>query len=145
MQLNQLNRKHRRIRSRSVGRGGRRGKTSGRGTKGQKARAGHKMRPEIRDIIKKLPRLRGRGKHPLKSIVASSAVIPISLIERHYASGETVSKKTMQEKKLIGKRVASVVIVGGGSLGKKLTVTDCRLSASARRAIEKAGGVIVAP
>ena len=46
-----------------VGRGGKRGKTSGRGTKGQKARSGHKIRPAFRDIIKKIPKLRGRGKN----------------------------------------------------------------------------------
>ncbi len=44
-----------------VGRGGKRGKTSGRGTKGQDARAGHRKRPQMRDTIKKLPKLRGEG------------------------------------------------------------------------------------
>jgi len=44
-----------------VGRGGKRGKTAGRGTKGQNARAGRKKRPELRDIIKKLPKRRGYG------------------------------------------------------------------------------------
>lgn len=42
-----------------VGRGGKHAKTSGRGGKGQTARAGNKRRPELRDIIKKLPKLRG--------------------------------------------------------------------------------------
>ena len=36
-----------------IGRGGKRGTYSGRGIKGQKARAGHRIRPEIRDILKK--------------------------------------------------------------------------------------------
>jgi large subunit ribosomal protein L15 len=47
-----------------VGRGGKRGKTSGRGGKGQTARAGHKIRPEIRDLIKKLPKRRGSRQEP---------------------------------------------------------------------------------
>ena len=51
----------------AVGRGGKRGKTSGRGTKGQNARAGRKKRPEMRDFIKRIPKLRGRGKSPFKS------------------------------------------------------------------------------
>ena len=42
-----------------VGRGGKHAKTSGRGGKGQTARAGNKRRPELRDIIKKLPKNRG--------------------------------------------------------------------------------------
>lgn len=55
------------MKSVQVGRGGKRGKTSGKGTKGQNARAGRKKRPEIRDFIKRFPKLRGRGKNSLKS------------------------------------------------------------------------------
>jgi ribosomal protein L19E len=51
-----------------VGRGGGRGKTSGRGTKGQKARAGHRIMPAIREQLKKLPKMRGRGVGGLRSI-----------------------------------------------------------------------------
>jgi len=67
MQFHNLQSKTKRKKSRQVGRGGTRGKTSGRGTKGQNARAGHKKRPEMRDIIKRVPKLRGRGKSSLKS------------------------------------------------------------------------------
>ena len=67
MQFHNLRSKTKRKKSRQVGRGGTRGKTSGRGTKGQNARAGRKKRPELRDIIKHLPKLRGRGKSSLKS------------------------------------------------------------------------------
>ncbi len=44
-----------------VGRGGKRGTYSGRGIKGQKSRAGRKMRPAIRDLIQRTPKLRGVG------------------------------------------------------------------------------------
>lgn len=67
MQFHTLKRKTKNKKSRQVGRGGTRGKTSGRGTKGQNARAGHKNRPELRDFIKRVPKLRGRGKSSLKS------------------------------------------------------------------------------
>ena len=67
MQFHNLQAKTKRKFSRQVGRGGTRGKTAGRGTKGQNARAGHKKRPEMRDIIKPIPKLRGRGKSSLKS------------------------------------------------------------------------------
>ena len=67
MQLHTLSRKTPNKKSRSVGRGGKRGKTSGRGTKGQNARAGRKKRPELRDFIKRVPKLRGRGRSSLKS------------------------------------------------------------------------------
>lgn len=67
MQFHDLKAKTKRKYSRQVGRGGTRGKTSGRGTKGQNARAGRKKRPEMREIIKRIPKLRGRGKSSLKS------------------------------------------------------------------------------
>jgi len=59
MQIHQLKRQHKNKKDRIVGRGGKHAKTSGRGGKGQTARAGNKRRPELRDIIKKLPKLRG--------------------------------------------------------------------------------------
>ena len=54
-----VTRKHKNKKDRLVGRGGKHAKTSGRGGKGQTARAGNKRRPELRDIIKKLPKNRG--------------------------------------------------------------------------------------
>ena len=68
MQFHNLERNKSNRKSRQVGRGGKRGKTSGRGTKGQNARSGRKKRPEIRDTIKHVPKLRGRGRSSLKSL-----------------------------------------------------------------------------
>ncbi|MEJ0002014.1 MAG: hypothetical protein WDN09_02440 [bacterium] len=59
MQIHNVVRKHKNKKDRIVGRGGKHAKTSGRGGKGQTARAGNKRRPELRDIIKKLPKHRG--------------------------------------------------------------------------------------
>lgn len=59
MQIHELKRKNKNKKDRIVGRGGKHAKTGGRGGKGQTARAGNKRRPELRDIIKKLPKLRG--------------------------------------------------------------------------------------
>lgn len=59
MQIHNLKRLHKNKGDRQIGRGGRRGKTAGRGGKGQTARAGNKRRPELRDIIKRLPKNRG--------------------------------------------------------------------------------------
>jgi len=59
MQIHEVKRKHKNKKDRLVGRGGKHAKTSGRGGKGQTARAGNKRRPELRDIIKKLPKNRG--------------------------------------------------------------------------------------
>lgn len=59
MQIHNLKRKNKNKKDRLIGRGGKHAKTAGRGGKGQTARAGNKRRPELRDIIKKLPKLRG--------------------------------------------------------------------------------------
>lgn len=59
MQIHNLKRVHKNKKDRIIGRGGKHAKTSGRGGKGQTARAGNKRRPELRDIIKKLPKNRG--------------------------------------------------------------------------------------
>ncbi len=59
MQIHNLKRQHKNKRDRIIGRGGKHAKTSGRGGKGQTARAGNKRRPELRDIIKRLPKNRG--------------------------------------------------------------------------------------
>ena len=59
MQIHNLRRQHKNKKDRLIGRGGKHAKTAGRGGKGQTARAGNKRRPELRDIIKKLPKNRG--------------------------------------------------------------------------------------
>ena len=69
MQIHDLKRKNKNKRDRLVGRGGKHAKTSGRGGKGQTARAGNKRRPELRDIIKKLPKNRGYSFHSVRKAV----------------------------------------------------------------------------
>lgn len=59
MQLHELKPIHKRKKPKRIGRGGKRGTYSGRGVKGQKARAGRKLKPIIREIIKRYPKIRG--------------------------------------------------------------------------------------
>jgi len=145
MQLHELKPKSTRARSRRVGRGGVRGKTSGRGTKGQKARAGHRIRPEIRDFIKKLPKQRGRGKNINKAFREKATPVNLAGLEKAFKAGEMVDPKSLIERKLIrnrGEKTPRVKILGHGDLSKKLTVSGCEVSAKAKEAIEKAGGSI---
>ena len=69
MQIHNLKREHKNKRDRLVGRGGKHAKTAGRGGKGQTARAGNKRRPELRDIIKKLPKKRGYQFKSIRKLV----------------------------------------------------------------------------
>ncbi len=59
MQLHQIQTGTRKKEKKRVGRGGKRGTYCGRGIKGQRARAGAKIRPALRDLIKKIPKIRG--------------------------------------------------------------------------------------
>ncbi len=145
MQLHQLTRVHKNRSSRQVGRGGKRGKTSGRGTKGQKARSGRKLRPEMRDIIKKFPRMRGRGKNIFTSIQAKPVAINLALLEKIFNVKESVTPVILAEKKLIkviGGKMPQVKILADGELTKALSISGCAFSVTAKAKIEKAGGTI---
>jgi len=149
MQAHTLSPKTPRITTPRVGRGGKRGKTSGRGTKGQNARAGHKKRPEMRDILKKLPKLRGHGKNRARTVRAKRrdyVGVNLAALEAVFAAGDTVTPETLYKKGLVtakGGRIAYVKLLGAGTLTKALKVSDCEVSATAKAAIEAAGGSIV--
>ncbi len=145
MQLNDIISTKRTSNTQRVGRGGTRGKTSGRGTKGQKSRAGHKIRPEIRDRIKKIPKRRGYGKNRSRTIRTNrvtSTPVSLSMIEEYFNIGETVSPYTLLKKKVIRSRRGGIKILATGTLTKKITVIGCATSATAKKSIEAVGGTI---
>ncbi len=146
MQLHQLKRIVANKKPKRVGRGGIRGKTSGRGTKGQRARAGHRIRPDIRERLKKLPKLRGRGTHTLKGIVERPSVVNISILERVFSSGDNITPAVLLERGVIKVRkghMQKIKILGTGELTKAFSIKGCLISSSAREKIEKSGGSIV--
>jgi large subunit ribosomal protein L15 len=143
MQTHNLKRAHPNKKSRSVGRGGTRGKTAGRGTKGQNARAGHKKRPEIRDFIKRVPKLRGRGKNINTSIELKPVPVNIGDLNKIFKNGDTVSPAILVKKGLVKKTsmdLPRVKILGNGELTINIKIKACAVSNSAKIAIEKAGG-----
>lgn len=145
MQLHQIKSKTPFRKSKRVGRGGKRGTTSGRGTKGQKARAGAKIRPALRDIMKKIPKRRGRGKHSFRPFREKAVIVKLADCERIFANGEIIDPQSLLKNGLIGKikgRMPAVKILGGGEIRKKFTVRGALLSSSARSAIEGAGGSV---
>ncbi|MEX2341125.1 MAG: uL15 family ribosomal protein [Candidatus Paceibacterota bacterium] len=148
MQLHELKPTRPKKSARRIGRGGKRGKMSGRGHKGQTARAGNSTRPEMRDQIKKLPKLRGHGVNRASTVNAERVlpiVVNVAALEAAFEAGAAVNPKTLASLGVISsrrKRVPVVKILGAGDLTKKLTVTDCTVSASAKVKIEKAGGEV---
>lgn len=133
---------------RRVGRGqsSTRGKQSGRGGKGQTARAGNKRRPELRDIIKKLPKRRGYGKNRGRTVVGTrpdSVAVSLARLEALFDNGAEVTARSCIEKGIVhARKPRPIKIVGSGELSKKLSFKGVAVSASARAAIEKAGGSI---
>ena len=148
MQLHELKPNTARKDAKRIGRGGKRGKTSGRGHKGQKARAGNSTRPEMREIIKKLPKLRGHGINRAKTVNADKitpTVINVSALDAGLKDGAVVNPKALVAAGLISarrKKAPAVKILGNGDLSIKLTVTNCTVSKTAREKIEKAGGTV---
>jgi len=142
MKIHNLKRVTKNRKTAIVGRGGKRGKTSGRGGKGQTARAGHKVRPEWRDIIKKMPKLRG---YAFKSIQSKFVVVNLAQLESIFSNGDTVSPSTLVKKNVLETRLGKnpkVKILALGDLSKKLKISNCNVSAEAKTKIEKAGGEV---
>lgn len=147
MQIHEVKSKTQRKTKKVVGRGGKRGKTAGRGTKGQKARAGHRIRPAIRDLIKKLPKRRGEGVSVNRwgTPFVHTVVLNIGVLNTLFEAGDRVTPKALLEKALIekkGSKIPAVKILGKGELNKKLDIRGCAVSESAKTAIEKVGGTV---
>ena len=141
MQKHNLQRKTKDKKSTSVGRGGKRGKTAGRGTKGQKARSGRKLRPEMRDIIKKLPKLRG---YAFNRIGKKAVTLQLEKVAEIFENGAEVSLKTLLQNKLIKKGEGAKIVSGVNtvSISKKLNFSGVKLSESAQKAVVASGGEV---
>jgi len=145
MQINNLQPRTKTKSKMIVGRGGKRGKTSGKGMKGQNSRSGRKKRPELRDFIKRLPKLRGRGVNQFKSFEVKPVAVNIGDIELVFKAGETVTPETLVAKFVIEKMngvIPPVKLLSVGDLTKKVTISGCLMSAATKAKVEKAGGLV---
>ncbi len=144
MQINNLKRQHKNKKDRIIGRGGKHAKTSGRGGKGQTARAGNKRRPELRDIIKKLPKMRG---YQFNSFAVKPTVLSLDKLAKAFPKGGDISPAILLENKIISKKkgfIPSVKILNGSeALSMKFKVSKCLVSSTAKEQIEKAGGQVL--
>ena len=122
-----------------VGRGGKHAKTSGRGTKGQNARAGRKKRPELRDIVKKLPKNRG---YRFNSFAKISVPIGLSSLNGKFKSGDSISPKSLLENGILkmkkGKMPRIKILDGEIKFAGEFSGLD--ISKGALEKIKKAGG-----
>lgn len=124
------------------GHGSGRVKTSGRGTKGQKARENIKLTFAGSSLqaswLKRLPLTRGKGKN--KSFREGPAIVNLKYLNLLKPNTE-VTLLTLKENNIIGQRIGLVKILGDGELKIPLTV-KLPVSKSAAKKIEKAGGKI---
>lgn len=143
MQIHDLKRKNKNKKDRIVGRGGKHAKTAGRGGKGQTARAGNKRRPELRVIIKKLPKLRG---YRFNSFAKEPTAISLDSIAKFLPKGGGVTPSILVELKAIKTRKGFTpevkVLAGKNDFSIKADFSNVIVSASAKAKIEKAGGTV---
>ncbi len=120
------------------------GKTAGRGTKGQGSRAGsggHLYRQGGNlPFYRRLPFMRGEGFTPPNQIEYNE--VNIQTLAEKFKSGAEVSHETLAEMNLLHKKLNPVVVLGSGSIDKPLTVKVQRITRSAREKIEAAGGKV---
>jgi large subunit ribosomal protein L15 len=120
-----------------VGRGGKRGYTSGRGAKGQKSRAGHRIRPAIRDLIQRLPKLRGFKNKPIQE---KATVINLNQLEK--LGLKTVNVEALRKAGVLRRREKRAKVLSGGEIKSAITIEDIAVSKTAQEKIEKAGGTV---
>ena len=140
MQLHTLQRKHPLKKDRPrVGRGGKRGSYSGRGVKGQKAHAGRRIPSGLKEILSRLPKLRGVKN---KSIQEKPEVVNLGDLGKIPGEINIINKNVLAEHGLIKDARNRVKILGNGYIKKPVTLQGLMISQSAKKKIEVAGGTV---
>lgn len=125
-----------------VGRGGSRGGTSGRGSKGQKARsgAGRKVLCSFEGgqmpLHRRLPK-RGFNNTRFRPV---RALIQLGQLEAYFEADQAVTKEALIEKGLLKNVKHQVKLLGNGELSKKLVITVDACSAAALEKVKACGG-----
>ena len=145
MNLNDVHRgirKHKKRKRLGRGTGSGHGKTCGRGSKGQRSRAGYSVHPTFEGgqmpLVRRIPK-RGFNNRWALSVV----VVNVGDLEERFQAGDEVNVETLQAKNLPKRRFDVLKVLGDGPLTKKLKVSAHRFSKSAQEKIEKAGGEVV--
>ena len=115
------------------------GKTSGKGHKGQWARSGGGVRPGFEGgqtpLARRLPKRGFNNKFAVKYDIVNLDALNV------FEEGAVVTPELLAELRIVTNKNNGVKVLGNGQLTKKLTVKADKFSASAKAAIEAAGGV----
>ena len=151
MQIHDIKKPKHLKKAKRIGRGGKRGTFSGKGSKGQKARSGVHMGADFRGgnppLWKVFPKKRGSSKkveikhRSFQSRHVKAIPLNLEIINKIFSDNETVSPATLLEKKVI-KAGQKFKVLGSGELDKKLNFERLIFSQSAKDKILKANGQI---
>lgn len=115
------------------------GKTSGKGHKGQWARSGGGVRPGFEGgqtpLVRRLPKRGFNNKFAVKQDIVNLDALNV------FEEGTVVTPELLADLRIVTNKNNGVKVLGNGQLTKKLTVKADKFSASAKAAIEAAGGV----
>src|SRR3989344_113174 len=134
MQLHNLRPKHSLTNKQPrIGRGGKRGTSSGRGTKGQGAHGGRRIPSGLKEILGRLPKLRGFKNKP-----KSEKPQIINLMDLSKVEDKVINRDVLFKNKLIKDPKKIVKVLGSGEIKKSITLNGLITSKSAKEKIEKA-------
>src|SRR3989344_31942 len=128
-----------------IGRGGKRGTTSGRGTKGQRSRAGRRIRPAFRDLLIRLPKRRGFRNKPKsdKPFVVQLGDLLRAVKKIGNGAHVVIDATFLRSAKLVHmKHRGEIKVLGKSEAGAAFVLKGIKASESVKAAIEKAGGTI---
>jgi large subunit ribosomal protein L15 len=128
---------------RGIGSG--KGKTSGRGHKGQKSRSGVAIKSFEGGQMPLYRRLPKRGFKSLSK--NNTAIINLSSLQTFYDSKvldlkSSIDLKILKEKKIISKKFSKLKVLGNGEVKNKINISANFVSKQAKSKIEKAGGIL---
>lgn len=140
MQIHNLQKGERVKPSARIGRGGKRGTYSGKGIKGQRSRAGRKLKSALHDLFLRFPKRRG-----ITNTVNHINKVAFNL--RQISGLKDVNLKTLKEggfipKSITGNLKIKLVSTDGFEVNKAINVSGCEVSKKAEEQIIKAGGKI---
>ena len=127
---------------RGIGSG--KGKTSGRGVKGQKSRSGVSIKSFEGGQMPLYRRLPKRGFNPVKKTKLAKINLEklVTLINNKKIIGDKISLDLLQKQKIVSKIYLKLKILGNGEVTSKLEIEAHYASKSAIEKVEKAGGTI---
>jgi large subunit ribosomal protein L15 len=135
---------------RGIGSG--KGKTSGRGVKGQKSRSGVAIKSFEGGQMPLYRRLPKRGFNNLNNLNKKKLIAKLNLKDienflkkKRIDAKDEISIKYLKEKKIIRSKYEKLKVLGGGEINEKLKITTDFISKSAKSKIEKSGGSVNIP